>query len=80
MRRLLSNLQTVIMLVAVLQLHLQCTKYYTKDLAVGVKEHKTLMNFDGLLYMLGMPMMVLTFGQGAYLSRYYIYRHFFEKL
>ena len=36
-------------------------KHYTKDLAKGVKEHKTLMNFDGLLYMFGIPMMILTF-------------------
>ena len=42
--------------------HLQCMKEYTKDLANGVKEHRTLMNFDGLLYMFGIPMMILTFG------------------
>ena len=36
-------------------------KHYTKDLASGVIEHKTLMNFDGLLYMFGIPMMILTF-------------------
>ena len=41
--------------------HLQCMKHYTKDLAEGVKKHKTLMNFDGLLYMFGIPMMILTF-------------------
>ncbi len=41
--------------------HLQCMKNYTKDLAKGVVEHKTLMNFDGLLYMFGIPMMILTF-------------------
>lgn len=41
--------------------HLQCMKNYTKDLAEGVKTHKTLMNFDGLLYMFGIPMMILTF-------------------
>ena len=41
--------------------HLQCMKHYTKDLASGVIEHKTLMNFDGLLYMFGIPMMILTF-------------------
>lgn len=41
--------------------HLQCMKRYTKDLANGVKENKTLMNFDGLLYMFGIPMMLLTF-------------------
>ena len=32
--------------------HLQCMKHYTKDLAKGVKDHKTLMNFDGLLYIM----------------------------
>lgn len=41
--------------------HLQCMKRYTKDLANGVKDNKTLMNFDGLLYMFGIPMMLLTF-------------------
>lgn len=41
--------------------HLQCMKYYTKELAGGVKKYKTLMNFDGLLYMFGIPMMILTF-------------------
>ena len=28
-------------------------KVYTKDLALAVKEHKTLMNLDGLLYIIG---------------------------
>ena len=28
-------------------------KVYTKDLALAVKEHKSLMNLDGLLYILG---------------------------
>jgi cellulose synthase/poly-beta-1,6-N-acetylglucosamine synthase-like glycosyltransferase len=41
--------------------HLQIMKHYIKDLAVGVKKHKTLMNFDGFLYMMGFPMMGLTF-------------------
>ena len=41
--------------------HLQCMKYYTKDLAKGVKENKSLMNFDGFLYILGIPMMLITF-------------------
>ena len=41
--------------------HLQCMKEYTKDLYDGVKKNKTLMNFDGLLYMFGIPMMLLTF-------------------
>ena len=41
--------------------HLQCMKYYTMDLAKGVKENKSLMNFDGFLYILGIPMMLITF-------------------
>ena len=41
--------------------HLQCMKHYTKELANGVKKNKTLMSFDGLLYMFGIPMMILTF-------------------
>ena len=40
--------------------HLQCMKHYTKDLAKAAIEKKTLMNFDGLLYMFGIPMMLLT--------------------
>ena len=40
--------------------HLQCMKHYTGELAKGVVEHKTLMNFDGLLYMFGIPMMMIT--------------------
>ena len=41
--------------------HIQCMKEYTGLLAAAVKEHKTLMNFDGLLYILGsIPMFVLT--------------------
>ena len=41
--------------------HIQCLKEYTKPLAVAVKDNKTLMNFDGLLYMLGsIPMFILT--------------------
>ncbi len=41
--------------------HLQCMKYYTKDLAEGVMEYRTLMNFDGFLYLMGIPMMIVTF-------------------
>ena len=34
---------------------------YTKPLAAAVKEHKTLMNFDGLLYIIGsIPMFIIT--------------------
>ena len=41
--------------------HIQCLHEYTKPLAVAVKDNKTIMNFDGLLYMLGsIPMFVLT--------------------
>ena len=39
--------------------HIQCMKTYTKDLAIAIKEHKTIMNFDGLLYIVGsIPMFV----------------------
>ena len=41
--------------------HIQCIQNYTKDLAVATKEKKTLMNFDGFLYIIGsIPMFVLT--------------------
>mgnify|MGYP004555640907 FL=1 len=41
--------------------HIQCLGEYTKPLAIAVKEHKTVMNFDGLLYMIGsIPMFILT--------------------
>lgn len=41
--------------------HIQCIKTYTKDLVCAIKEHKTLMNVDGLLYILGsIPMFVVT--------------------
>lgn len=41
--------------------HIQCMKEYTGLLAVAVREKKTLMNFDGLLYILGsIPMFVIT--------------------
>jgi cellulose synthase/poly-beta-1,6-N-acetylglucosamine synthase-like glycosyltransferase len=33
--------------------HIQCMKEYTTKLALAVKEHKTVMNFDGLLYIVG---------------------------
>ena len=41
--------------------HLQCMKEYTGKLINGVKKYKTLMNFDGALYLFGIPMMLLTF-------------------
>ena len=41
--------------------HIQCLKEYTGDLALAFKNRKTVMNFDGLLYMLGsIPMMIIT--------------------
>ena len=43
--------------------HMQCLKKYTGKLYKAVKEHKTLMNFDGLLYIAGTtPILVVTFG------------------
>ena len=41
--------------------HMQYLKEYTKPLAEAVVKNKTVMNFDGLLYMLGTtPMLILT--------------------
>lgn len=41
--------------------HIQCMTRYTKDLAGAVKKNKTVMNFDGLLYILGsIPMFIIT--------------------
>ena len=41
--------------------HIQCLARYTKALAVAIKENKTFMNFDGLLYIIGtLPMFVAT--------------------
>lgn len=41
--------------------HIQCLLEYTKPLAKSAKSNKTLMNFDGLLYMLGsIPMFIIT--------------------
>lgn len=41
--------------------HMQCLKEYTKPLASAVVKNKSVMNFDGLLYMLGTaPMLILT--------------------
>ena len=41
--------------------HIQCMEEYTKDLAVATKTNKTVMNFDGLLYIVGsIPMFVIT--------------------
>ena len=41
--------------------HMQCIKEYTKQLAVAAKENKNMMNFDGLLYIVGsIPMFIIT--------------------
>ena len=41
--------------------HIQCMGEYTKKLTLAVKEHKTVMNFDGLLYIVGsIPMFIIT--------------------
>ena len=41
--------------------HMQCIKRYTGELFNSVKKYKTLMNFDGLLYIVGStPMLVIT--------------------
>ena len=41
--------------------HMQCIKEYTKPLFEAAKENKTMMNFDGFLYIIGsIPMFVIT--------------------
>ena len=41
--------------------HIQCMQLYTKDLALAIKKHKTIMNFDGFLYIVGsIPMLIIT--------------------
>ena len=41
--------------------HMQCMGRYTKELANSVKENKTLVTFDGLLYIVGsIPMFIIT--------------------
>ncbi len=41
--------------------HIQCMKEYTKPLALAIKEHKKIMNFDGFLYIIGsIPMFIAT--------------------
>ena len=40
--------------------HIQCFKYYLKDLATGVIRNRKMSNFDGLLYLMGMPILVVT--------------------
>ena len=41
--------------------HMQCIKEYTKQLVTAAKEKKTMMNFDGFLYIIGsIPMFIIT--------------------
>ena len=41
--------------------HIQCIKEYTKPLILAIKENKTMMNFDGFLYIIGsIPMFIIT--------------------
>lgn len=41
--------------------HIQCMKIYTKELAKAVKKNKTIMNLDGLLYIIGsIPMFIVS--------------------
>ncbi len=41
--------------------HIQCIQHYTKDLMLAVKKNKSLMNFDGFLYIIGsIPMFIVT--------------------
>lgn len=41
--------------------HMQCMQKYTGDLVKAVKKYKTMMNFDGFLYIMGsIPMFILT--------------------
>ncbi len=40
--------------------HIQCFKLYTKDLAKGVVKNKTLTSFDGLLYIMCIPLFIIS--------------------
>ena len=41
--------------------HMQCIKEYTGDLAKAANDNRTMMNFDGLLYIVGsIPMFIIT--------------------
>ena len=43
--------------------HIQCVSKYTMELIQSVKKHKTLMNFDGFLYIIGsIPMFIISIG------------------
>lgn len=40
--------------------HIQCFKFYTKDLAKGVFKNKTLTSFDGLIYIMCIPLFIIS--------------------
>ena len=40
--------------------HIQCFKIYTKQLAKNTIKNRNLVTFDGLLYLMGMPLLVIT--------------------
>ena len=40
--------------------HIQCIKYYLKDLAKSVVTRRKATNLDGFLYLMGMPILVIT--------------------
>lgn len=40
--------------------HIQCFKIYTKQLAKNTMKNKKMVTFDGFLYLMGMPLLVLT--------------------
>ncbi len=40
--------------------HIQCFKIYTKQLAKNTIKNKKMVTFDGLLYLMGMPLLVIT--------------------
>jgi len=40
--------------------HIQIFKYYTKDLAKGVAKNRTLTSFDGLVYIMCVPLIVIS--------------------
>ena len=40
--------------------HIQCIKYYIKDLARSVVKKRKATNLDGFLYLMGMPILVIT--------------------
>ena len=40
--------------------HMQIFKYYTKDLAKGVAQNRNMMSFDGLVYIMCVPLIVIS--------------------